>query len=238
MKLTIGQKAMRVVKFLMGLRHPQVVKALAQHGFTQEQVQRGWALLGGLTEVSFDGLEREPGPNTLVELDRFENTWFPIARATLAHHYPEVGAALFRNLPQTQGREVAVTVAIFLDRLGRMQRGEGEFGVAGPAARRLLAERGLRGTALAEGAALIESLQTVRPIEPLRIDREREQQAEAALWAWYLEWSAIARVAIRDRRMLRALGFLNSKRHANAEEGDTDGEFARRHAGSADIGPN
>jgi hypothetical protein len=32
------------------------------------------------------------------------------------------------------------------------------------------------------------------------------------LWGWYLEWSAIARVAVRDRRLLRALGFLNTTR--------------------------
>ena len=32
-------------------------------------------------------------------------------------------------------------------------------------------------------------------------------RAEVALWAWYLEWSGIARAIIKDRRVLASLGF-------------------------------
>jgi hypothetical protein len=39
---------------------------------------------------------------------------------------------------------------------------------------------------------------------------------EDALWAWYLESSKVARVTIKQRALLRQLGFLN--RHAVEED--------------------
>jgi hypothetical protein len=42
--------------------------------------------------------------------------------------------------------------------------------------------------------------------------RRQREQAERALWDWYLEWGGIARVCITDRRLLRALGFLSPGR--------------------------
>ena len=39
-------------------------------------------------------------------------------------------------------------------------------------------------------------------------ERKARKAAEEAMWAWYLEWSTIARHAISDRNLLRALGFL------------------------------
>ena len=34
-----------------------------------------------------------------------------------------------------------------------------------------------------------------------------EARAEARLWAWYLEWSQIARTALDERKLLSVLGF-------------------------------
>ena len=39
------------------------------------------------------------------------------------------------------------------------------------------------------------------------------------MWAWYLEWSQIARVAIKQRSLLKELGFLTTRRG-----GEDDGE--------------
>ena len=43
--------------------------------------------------------------------------------------------------------------------------------------------------------------------------------AEADLWAWYKEWSGIARVVVTERNLLRKMGFLGTRR-ASGEEGD------------------
>jgi hypothetical protein len=211
MRLTIGQKAVRVVKFLLGLRHPQVLRALAQYGFTQRQMNQGWELLAGLTQVSFEGVGTAPDPDAITRLDQFENVWFPVAKVTLANHHPEVGGALFRNLAQTAGPGVAVGVGTFLERLGAMARGEGEFAEFGPAARRLLADRGLRDDVVAEAERLIERIQAVRRADAPSLDAKQQRAAEDALWAWYLACSTIARVAVSDRRQLRSMGFFRRK---------------------------
>ena len=41
-KLTIGQKAERVLELLMGLRHPRVASTLAAYGFTEADLNDGW----------------------------------------------------------------------------------------------------------------------------------------------------------------------------------------------------
>ena len=37
------------------------------------------------------------------------------------------------------------------------------------------------------------------------------------MWDWYLEWSQIARIAIKSRPLLRLLGFLKTGRGSSEE---------------------
>jgi len=115
---------------------------------------------------------------------------------------------MFRNLSQYTGVEVIISVSTFLKRLEQMEKGEGEFGKTGPQARALLAQRGLTAQMVAEATARIGALAHFTP-EPISEGPSAAEQkaAEDHLWAWYLEWSAIARVAIKDGRLLRGLGF-------------------------------
>jgi hypothetical protein len=43
------------------------------------------------------------------------------------------------------------------------------------------------------------------PVEPVSAEEQEAEleAAESALWAWYLEWSKIARIAIKQRPLLR-----------------------------------
>lgn len=73
---------------------------------------------------------------------------------------------------------------------------------------------------------MLEKVTTVAdaPVAPAPTAQElsaREADAEA-MWAYYLEWSAIARVAIKDRAVLRALGFGSLRRKATEEEEETE----------------
>ncbi len=45
-------------------------------------------------------------------------------------------------------------------------------------------------------------------------------QAEAAMWGWYLEWSKIARIAIKQRVLLKELGFLSTRSGGDDEGSD------------------
>jgi hypothetical protein len=78
---------------------------------------------------------------------------------------------------------------------------------------------------LADVRALIGSLAKVAPAPTLlsvEEEQERVAAAEAALWARYLEWSQLARVGIKNRTLLRQLGFLSTKGADSGDGGDDE----------------
>ena len=117
-RLTIGQKANRVLKFMLGMRHRQVTSAMAVHGFTPEELDNGWELLRELVgdRLGYSAADRGTA-DAITELDAWENRWFPIIRASLDRHFPEVAERVFFNLRQTEGPQVVVGVDTLLRRL-------------------------------------------------------------------------------------------------------------------------
>jgi hypothetical protein len=220
-KLTLGQKAERVLRLLLALRNPRILSALAAFGFTNADRDDGWRLIRALTEGR---LARSPNPRrdpTLLDkLDAWENRWFPIANATLIHRFPEAHAWLFLNLSQTEGPEVIVSVGTFVDRTERMAT-EPTLAASGAQARELLAQRGLNASTIETARDILRELgSTQADVAPMVPDPEQLEQAEKAMWQWYLEWGEIARVAVKDRRLLRELGFLSAKRSLADEVAD------------------
>ncbi len=76
-KLTLGQKADRVLALLLGLRIARVAAALGAHGFKNEDLAEGWTLLRAVGKTKLDA---EPEPtaldaNALQTLDEWENLW-------------------------------------------------------------------------------------------------------------------------------------------------------------------
>src|SRR5688500_22311 len=95
-KLSIGQKAERVLKLLLGLRNARVAEALRQYGFKETDLADGWRLLQALTagRLQLRGALKQD-PALLARLDEWENRWFPIAGATLRGRHPKVHDWLF-----------------------------------------------------------------------------------------------------------------------------------------------
>lgn len=216
MKTTIGQKAHRVLRFLIGLRHPRIAGALTGYGFTAKDLAEGFGRLEALVGTRLDALQVVKDPGVLRALDDFENTWFPVARVTLEARYPEVAAVLFRNLTQQSGPAVMVSVTTFLKRIAQMEKGEGGFGADGAEARAVLVERGLTHDKVEQAQQLVDQLATFAVEIPLQgASLVEQQEAEERLWAWYLEWSGIARVAIKNGRHLRALGFVSGRKDSD-----------------------
>ena len=123
----------------------------------------------------------------------------------------ELSELFFLNLSQTTGPGVAVTVAAFLDRLADLEKNDGSFGENGPAARELLAQRGLTPDKVKAAQVRVDQLGSFVADTPQDTSVEDPKAAEDKLWAWYLEWSGIARVAVRDGRLLRTLGFSRKR---------------------------
>jgi hypothetical protein len=206
-RLTTRQKALRVVDFLLGLRHEGVAAALSQHGFTPEELAEGWQLVAAMTSDAFAEREAaEPVSDVLAALTAWEREWFPITAAALRARHPRLHAAMFDHLGPTEGNAIIFTVGTFLTRLAQL-----DSTAAGKEARKLLAARGLDARVVAEATSRLASIRALDvPASGSLSEREfadRDAEREAALWSWYLEWSAVARVAIHDKHQLRALGF-------------------------------
>ena len=221
MSFAIGDKATRVIKFLVGLRNPSVATALAGYGFTEEDMAEGWGLVNALGKGKLAVLPAQPRDmEVLLKLDAWENHWFPVSSASLERRYPAVFARMFLNLQQAEGPEVAVTVRTFVDRYDELTAPDSKYGPEGAKARDLLTARGVTPAVVDEARNLLSQLTKVA-VAPITQASVVEQEAELAraedvLWAWYLEWSKVARVAIKQRALLRQLGFLT--RHAVEED--------------------
>lgn len=218
-RLTTRQKAERVVSLLLGLRHPDVAEVLAQHGFEQADIDDGFDRIKALTAGSLE--RRAPrqaaGSGTLARLDAWENRWFPVIDASLKARHPRAHAWLVGRLRQASGPSVIPTMMMLVERLVELA-GEPSLGAEGKAARALLEKRGLTAAVLQEALDLVEGLkrpETSRAHIPP--DVEGQQKAEAALWAWYLEWSTIARAGIKDKRLLRECGLSAGKKAVREE---------------------
>lgn len=210
----IAEKAQRVFELLVGLGDPRAQRALAGHGFTEAELDEGWARLIALSKVpSLPG--ESPVAARLAELDAWENRWYPIIEVVLRTSHPRVHELVFRNLRQTEGVEVFVLVGTLLDRLEAIARPEEEGGLGEPGerARAHLERRGLNADVLDHARALLARVhQGPADDEPI-VDPEARAAAEEHLWSWYLEWSGIARAVIKDAQILAALGFRRRGRN-------------------------
>jgi hypothetical protein len=74
-RLTIGQKAERVLKFPLALRNPRIAAMLAQYNFTQADPDEGWDLLRNITRTRLDVLPEDApiDPGALRAPDEWEN---------------------------------------------------------------------------------------------------------------------------------------------------------------------
>ncbi|RYZ60863.1 MAG: hypothetical protein EOP08_14235 [Proteobacteria bacterium] len=225
MALNAGQKAERVLKFLTGLRSKPAVRALAAYGFTEADADEGWELLRATGRVAFNKVTGDPIDNSLiVEIDGWENRWFPVVRATLDRRFPAVCAQLFLNLTQQVGAAATLSVGMFLERYDEMSAGKGSYGKDGEAAKKILVQRGLTAEEIERARTLLVQIGSI----DLSEDDEETQEDPAAfdtaqtdLWKWYLEWSQVARIAITSKPILRTLGF-GKPRRASASDESTD----------------
>jgi hypothetical protein len=207
-RLTVGQKAERVLRLLIALRNPRVAMALQAHGFDDADLAEGWsnlqAVCGGRLGAP---IVQRLDPEALRSLDAWENRWFPIVRATLEHRFPKLAEKVFANLAQTEGLAVVVSVSTLIERIDALAA-EGD---EGRRASELLAKRGLTAAELADVRAQLERMRTIPDTAPAAFDEARAAElgaAEKRLWDWYLEWSQIARQSVHSRQLLRELGFL------------------------------
>lgn len=233
-RLTISQKAQRVLRFAMGLRSPRAHGALSQHGFTERDLQEGLTLLGSVVQMRTAPQPVRRTGELVRQVDEFENEWFPIVRAVLARHYPGIGELLLANIGSAQGVTVTLTVGTFVERLQALGEGAAPYGADGVAARELLAKRGLTESVIDGVVATLQQLSQLSE-HPMAYTPEEIRAVEEAMWAWYLEWSAIARATITSRAVLRRLGFLRSRNGGGSDELEAEAEVVAPEQSSVGV---
>ncbi|WP_437635852.1 hypothetical protein [Sorangium sp. So ce854] len=136
-------------------------------------------------------------------------------------------AFLFRNLAQTEGAAVLVSVSTFVERWDSLGKSKEKGGpdAEGDDARKILAKRGLTKAVIDEAKQLLAragKLESVAELPRAAAGDHDFDKAEQQLWDWYLEWSIIVQTAIKDRRTLRELGFrrASSSKAAVADQAD------------------
>lgn len=243
-KLTLGQKADRVLDFLMGLRNRHIVVQLKPYGFGLAQLNEGWDLLRavGKGRLDLDPVEPAYDAESLRQLDQWENKWFAISSAALTRHLPDAQKWFFKNLSQTEGPAVIVSVGTFLERWDLLDQPKDKGGPpsGGKAAKKLLTERGLTSAVLDQARDLLKKLGAVNgPLPDVDADAQAEaelEKAEKAMWAWYLEWSQVARTAITRRQYLRQLGFLRGRAGGAGGDGGEDEDVMEEDGAEAGDG--
>jgi hypothetical protein len=213
-KTSAWGKAQRVLRFLLGLSNPRIAGAMTVHGFSEADLDEGWRLLRAVRPVRLDAVplpvtERDP----VERLFEWQRAWIPIARVALRRHYPKLHQRLFVRAFPSEGSVKVLMVDNFLRTLDGLERT-----AEGKNARALLVQRGLTRAVLADGRARVDEIKDARP--RLAADPADERgdwgARETELWDWYLEWGSIASRKIKDRNLLRQLGFLASARSAQA----------------------
>ncbi|XXT20441.1 hypothetical protein WME94_02575 [Sorangium sp. So ce429] len=137
---------------------------------------------------------------------------------------------------QTEGAAVLVSVSTFVERWDSLGKSKEKGGpdAEGDEARKILAKRGLTKAVIDEAKQLLAragKLESIADVPPAAANDEDFDKAEQQLWDWYLEWSTIVQTAIKDRRILRELGFRRtSSSKAAAAEGPAGEEAEEEEA--------
>lgn len=218
--LSDQEKVEKGLRLLMSLNHPLVWAQMQLRGFDDEERLGGWARLdraaGRFRAARRGAVTSTTGP--LVEAaDQWENVWLDVIDATLRRTFPELRDRILAGITKTEGLPVILNVRTVVQRIDEIRAEGDETNAKGLA---LLAKRGLDETQLAAARAIVAQAETGTPVVPLDPDPAEVEERQAALddlWAWYQDWTKLARTVIRSRNLLVHMGLAEPTRRAPAE---------------------
>jgi hypothetical protein len=210
----------RGLAFLEGVGTSRsIFTALVKVGFTNADLDEGWALLRRACTTVSGPSTAPPSPHAdaLVEVEAWWRAASVRARAALRRMHPEQEAFLFAGLDATRGAEAALATSIFLDRCIALERGK--KGRArhdeGVAALATLEKREITKAERTRVEGLVKAVFS----PPLTAEPEDVAGMRAArlaeLHAWLQDWSSSARTVITRRDELIRLGLGKRRRAAS-----------------------
>ena len=204
--------------------NPYIRAVLAKRGYTDAVHERGWTLVLRAAGYRAPTKGAPPAPpaatHAITVIDAWDEPTFRVAKAALLGEFPEQAAFIFESLEAQTGVASVVSVTLFLDRLDALENGEDRVPTrdADHAALAKLAARGIDSDertrlrellAVAQGSPTTDdSPPSIKPDPKAEADR---RQARLDLYAFYNEWSEIARADIKRRDHLIQLGLAKRK---------------------------
>ena len=206
MRLSFKEKISRLLIFLRATSNRVIFAALATRGFTQAERNRMFELVvtasgGDLVMNATDRVGLKKIKEAIMLLDFWENTWYPLLKASLKYQYPEIAEKIFFEIKQTDGMELLITVPKLIERIEALENGD----ETDQQAFAKLETRGFNQEIRTQGKELIEQCKE----EPDELDpgtAPEIKEAEKEMWAWYSEWAAIARTVITRKDHLIWMG--------------------------------
>jgi hypothetical protein len=217
----------RVLVFILGVgKYFAIRTALAARGYDATQHELAWGYLKKLAIFPAGSIPvlDKPVRDAVLELDAWDEPNFAVIRAVLENHHADIVEFLFENLSPKQGPEAVVGVSTLLDRLDALESAPERKATrkADHAVLETLAARGYSKEERARLRGLVDLTQTVVVTKPIS-DEEREKTL-GRLYAWYNEWSSIARLALTRRDHQIAVGI--AKRRKAKKKGEAEPEAA------------
>ena len=236
----------RALRFLVNIQAAPFAARARQEGYTPQEHREGWRLfkvasgeerpwehlaIETSTAGAAEGAERL---RLLQEIDHFENTWFPRARAIIrrvVHRDRRDGfeGTFFNNLAQQPlGPGVIGSVGTFLSRVDALAQSGGEDGKK---VRKTLAERGLTDEKIKQIRSLLGKLQgsggapvpAKVPIADIVKAQQEQRGALEGLRDWFNDWGTTFRQIFHVKAQLQ-LGLTTVKRDAGGDDLVSEGE--------------
>lgn len=217
----------RAITFLNAYaRHQSVRRALGTRGIGREEIAAMWRLLhvvGGYEQPEAVVPEVDASAAALVEVLKWDDEWFGIAKAALYLRFPEQHAFLFAgNLKVEKDARSVVSVRTFLERLDELERRGTDAAVL-----ELLARRGITAAERARVSALVALVQSPQDEAEPEGDEDaafqaRRQEALVELYHRFDELVKIARTVVTQRRLLISLGLASAATRATRSNGDDE----------------
>lgn len=223
----------RVLQFLRGAGMWRSIRhVLEEHGYMPAEHDLGWRLLMASmsSATARDGDLMAPTRDAVSELADVESPLFRSSRAALDRLHPEQGELVFHNLEPAGGAGAVASVALFLERLDALESdpNRAQTREADQAALQTLAVRGVGPDKRAQLRRLVDVAMNVSGVGADSVDEAtdgpefaRHQRDLLALYAWYVDWAAVAKAYIRRREQLVRLGLGRRRKRKGADEATT-----------------
>lgn len=229
----------RAFDFVMGVGMVPAIRAiLEEFGYNDDEHVLAWTLLqrignykpqGQVFHIQTDQTVRA----AVITLDQWDEPNFARARAALQRLFKAQCDFVFEDLEAAEGVAAVQSVATFLERLDALENSKDRKAThkEDHEALKLLAKRGITKAERVRLAGLVETAQRgAEAAAPVVTDEARaadRAQAMKDLYAWYQDWSTVARTEIRRRDYLIRLNLATRRSPVKADKGEngsgTDG---------------